>query len=185
MRVFVKLLLVVALLLPVLGMAATPAQAQGGTVVYIVQFGDTLGALAWRYGTSVSAIASLNGISNPSRIYVGQQLVIPVGGSTPGYPPAPGRQVHVVQPGQNLFRIGLLYGYDVTTMAAVNGLWNPNQIYVGQRLLIPRTLYHTVRYGETVASIARAYGSTVSAISAANHLWNANLIYPGQVLLVP
>ncbi|MBN2472676.1 MAG: LysM peptidoglycan-binding domain-containing protein [Anaerolineae bacterium] len=185
MKHLLKIALVIALLLPALGMAAAPARAQASTLVYTVQYGDTLGTIAWRYNTSVSAIASLNGIANPSRIYTGQQLVIPTGGTYPTYPPTSGHQVHVVQPGQNLFRIGLLYGYDVTTMAALNGLWNPNQIYAGQRLLIPRTQYHTVRYGETVASIARAYGSTIGAISAANHLWNANLIYPGQVLLVP
>ena len=183
MKPSLKFVLVAALLLPLLGMVATPAAAQGSSIVYTVQYGDTLGSIALRYNTTVAALANQNGIANPSRIYVGQRLVIPASGGP--YPPTSGRQVHVVQPGQNLFRIGLLYGYDVNTMAALNGLWNPNQIYVGQRLLIPRTLYHTVWYGDTVASIARAYGSTVSAISSANGLWNANLIYPGQVLRVP
>jgi nucleoid-associated protein YgaU len=42
---------------------------------YRVQRGDTLGRLAARYGTSVSRIASANGIANPDRIYVRQRLV--------------------------------------------------------------------------------------------------------------
>ena len=44
---------------------------------------------------------------------------------------------HVVQRGENLFRIALRYGVTVDAMAQANGLANPNQIYVGQTLVIP------------------------------------------------
>ncbi len=44
---------------------------------YRVQAGDTLSAIAARFGTTVKAIADLNGISDPSRIRVGQILRIP------------------------------------------------------------------------------------------------------------
>ena len=50
---------------------------------------------------------------------------------------AEGSIVHTVQPGENLFRIGLRYGVTVKTLAAANGLRNPSHIYVGQRLVIP------------------------------------------------
>jgi LysM repeat protein len=49
----------------------------GGGGSYTVRSGDTLSGIASRYGTTVSAIASANGISNPNRISVGQQLTIP------------------------------------------------------------------------------------------------------------
>jgi LysM repeat protein len=45
-------------------------------------------------------------------------------------------QTHVVQPGENLFRIGLRYGQLWTTLAAWNNLANPNVIYVGQVLCV-------------------------------------------------
>ena len=45
--------------------------------------------------------------------------------------------VHVVQPGENLYRIALRYGTDYHSLAAANGIANPHQIYVGQRLVIP------------------------------------------------
>ncbi len=51
---------------------------------YTVRAGDTLGGIAERFGSSVQAIASHNGISNPDFIYPGQQLRIPAGNSTPG-----------------------------------------------------------------------------------------------------
>lgn len=44
---------------------------------YRVRGGDTLTAIAARYGTTVRAIAELNGITDPSRLQVGQVLLIP------------------------------------------------------------------------------------------------------------
>lgn len=44
---------------------------------YVVQEGDTLAAVAERFGTSVSALQSANGIEDPDEIIIGQVLVIP------------------------------------------------------------------------------------------------------------
>jgi lipoprotein NlpD len=46
--------------------------------------------------------------------------------------------VHVVQPGENLFRIGLHYGVGWRDIMAANGLYSTN-IYVGEALVIPGT----------------------------------------------
>ena len=46
------------------------------TVTYTVKSGDTLSAIAKKYGTTYQKIASDNGISNPNKIYPGQKLVI-------------------------------------------------------------------------------------------------------------
>ena len=48
-----------------------------GYTTYTVVSGDTLSAIAQRFGTTVSAIASLNGIADVNKIYVGQVLKIP------------------------------------------------------------------------------------------------------------
>jgi len=50
---------------------------------YSVRSGDTLSALAKKFGTSVSDIAKANKIANPNRINVGQKLVIPDGFDRP------------------------------------------------------------------------------------------------------
>ena len=44
---------------------------------YIVNRGDTLSSIAWRFGTTYWAIAVANNLSNPNCIYPGQALVIP------------------------------------------------------------------------------------------------------------
>lgn len=44
--------------------------------VYTIQSGDTLSAIAAKYGTTAAALASANGIANPNLIYAGQRIVI-------------------------------------------------------------------------------------------------------------
>ena len=63
--------------------ATVQPQDQGSTVVHIVQRGEFLARIAWKYGTTSSAIASANNLVNPSLIYVGQRLIIPAAGSSP------------------------------------------------------------------------------------------------------
>jgi LysM repeat protein len=52
-------------------------------------------------------------------------------------PPAASGLTHVVQRGENLFRISLRYGVSLNALAAINGIRNPALIYVGQVLIIP------------------------------------------------
>jgi|GEM_PF-5826350 len=49
-----------------------------------------------------------------------------------------GSLIHIVQPGENLFRIGLRYGVPFQQIAAVNGIGSDYRIFVGQQLIIPQ-----------------------------------------------
>lgn len=111
----------------------TPPGTPGAPIVHIVQRGENLFRIALRYNTTIEAIAAANGIRNPQLIYVGQKLTIPTGGMTP----QPGVKTHVVQPGENLFRIALRYGTTPQAIAAANNLPNIHLIYAGQVLRIP------------------------------------------------
>jgi LysM repeat protein len=115
---------------------AAPAQTTG-TGVHVVQRGENLFRIALRYGTTVQAIASANGIANPQQIYVGQRLVIPGASGQPAPAPQPGGSTHVVRAGENLFRIALRYNLNYHYLAQYNGITNPSQIRVGQVLRIP------------------------------------------------
>lgn len=97
-------------------------------------------------------------------------------------------QYHTVQRGENLFRIGLMYGLTVTTLQSMNGLANPNWIYAGQSLCVrvqqtPRT--YVVQPGDWLAKIARQFGVNMTVLAQVNNLWNPNYIYAGQVLVIP
>jgi LysM repeat protein len=110
-----------------------PAPSDGNT--YTVQPGDTLYSIAKRYGTTVETLAALNNIVNPSRIRAG--LVLQISGTAPPPQPPQGDIVYVVQPGENLFRIALRHNMSYLYLAAYNNIANPNDIYVGQTILIP------------------------------------------------
>lgn len=60
--------------------------ALAGAHTHTVEWGDTLGALAHRYGVGVDDLAVTNGIADPNLIYVGTVLTIPQPGDA-GAPP--------------------------------------------------------------------------------------------------
>lgn len=191
--------------------AATFAQLQGappGSTAaegefYVVRPGDTLGAIAARFGTTVAAIVAANGIANPDLVPAGQRLRIPgaasspPGGSAPPPPPAdapPAEQTYTVQPGDILSRIAARFGVSMQAIIEANGIANPDLIQPGQVLRIPapsqsRALRpraeaaheHLVLQGDSLRSIAAEHGVTAEALAAAN---DAQLV-PGQLIRLP
>ncbi|MEO8397018.1 MAG: LysM domain-containing protein [Chloroflexota bacterium] len=127
-RKLVILLAVFGLLIP----AVLPAQAGGNCVQwYTVRPGDTLARIGRIYGTSWSYLASINGISNPNRIFWGMTICVQV------YNPPPQQATYVVQRGDWLTRIAQRYGISLWSLLQANPLMNPNLIYPGQVLIIP------------------------------------------------
>ncbi len=108
---------------------ATPVPAQATTVptasptvsgTYTVQVGDTLFKIAVRFKTTTAALISLNNLSNPNIIYVGQTLKVPAEGetvlpATPAPTPLPG-QPTVPETGAP---VG--YGFDLGVEAFTSG----------------------------------------------------------------
>ena len=181
-----------------LGLAlASPAFAQGSTV-HVVRAGENLFRIALRYGTTVGRLASVNGLSNTSRIYVGQRLTIPASGSASGSTTS-SSGAHIVRRGENLYRIALRYGTTVQAIASANGIVNTSRVYAGQRLVIPGRSTassspgqtsasgktYAVRRGDTLSAIAVRFGVSVWALAKANGIRNTSFIYVGQVLRIP
>jgi len=115
---------------------AAMAWAQGH---YVVQPGDTLGALAARLGLGVAQLAAHNGLPSPDLIYVGQRLELPQAGGPAAQSAAPreGGGVHLVAPGETLSQIADRYDSSVEALVRLNQLASPNLIWAGIRLRIP------------------------------------------------
>lgn len=171
------------------GLLAAPAAAQSNQ--HTVRRGETASEIAAAHGTTVSALAQANGVTDADRIIAGQVLVLP--GATPA---APSTVVHVVSPGETLSTIAKRYGASMSSLASANGIADVDLVRIGQRLTVPAggaggagsaptASAHTVAAGESLATIARRYGSTVGAIVAANAISNPNLVIIGQRLTVP
>ena len=112
----------------IISVSSAPIQ-RPATNTYTVRSGDTLSSIAAKFGTSYQTLASLNGISNPNLIYAGQ--VLRVNGSANA-----GSVYYTVRAGDNLSSIASRYGTSYQSIAALNGLANPNLIYAGQTLKI-------------------------------------------------
>lgn len=177
-----------------------PALAAGPAVV--VRRGDTLGAIAARYGITVARLVRLNHIRNPDLIFPGQVVIV-----APSSPSATRTKataasivVHVVRRGETLSGLAVRYGAGLATIMSANRLTNPNRIVIGQRLRIPvttqtpqsaapmvgaRTTTHVVRAGETLTGIARQHGTSVAVLMNLNQLPRSGLIRVGQRIVVP
>jgi LysM repeat protein len=138
-----RIILVLTLLVLLLGLGTTVLAQQ---TVHVVAPGDNLFRISLRYGVSMQAIASANGITNFNLIFVGQRLTIPAGGTTPPPTAVPGGPTPVPPPAESSY---------------------------------------TVVRGDTLGAIARRFNTTVQALSSLNGIANPNLIFPGQVLRIP
>jgi LysM repeat protein len=107
---------------------------------HTVQAGENLYRIALKYGLTYRELAEANGIANPDKIQAGTVLTIPGCGDTSEAPEgtAEGEETYTVQPGDNLYRIALKFGLTWQELATYNGIANPDAIFVGQVLRIPK-----------------------------------------------
>jgi LysM repeat protein len=182
------------------GSVNVPATSANDRVV-TVQPGQTLSQIAAAHGTTVERLVSLNDLTDPDRIYVGQRLRLR---------PEPSKReirraepiTHRVSYGETLSGIAARYGSTVEALAQLNHLSDPSRIYVGQLLRIGdgrdsasgsrrrtghgRPVYrsHTIQSGETLSGIALRYRVSVEAIVAANGIANPSFIRAGETLRI-
>lgn len=105
-----------------------------------VKMGDTLYAIAARYGISVEALMAANKLANADAVYVGQRLVITNHALPSASAQTPAGSVeYVVRPGDTLYSIAVSYNTTVTELARANNLASMS-VYSGQRLRVPNAL---------------------------------------------
>lgn len=161
---------------------------------YVVRHGDTLGGIAARYGTSVSALIRMNGIRNPNFVRIGTQLQIPSR--------APSVVWYRVRPGDTLSSLGVRFGMSEGTLRSLNPSLGTYPL-AGQLLRVcgncgrtastpaPSTTagssqgYYVVRPGDSLSGIAARFGVTTPALAAANGITNADLVRIGARLVIP
>lgn len=103
-------------------------------------------------------------------------------------------QTYTVRKGDTLSKLASRFGTTVHALAHANGIHNPNRIYVGQKLCIPKhghvppapqcKAYHTVKHHDTMVSIAKRYHTSVSKIISDNNLRGPHYIHTGQQLCI-
>lgn len=121
----------------VLELPTSTASSSVAGVVYVVQPGESLGAIARKFKTTVSAISALNGITNPNVVYAGTRLR--VSGDPVTTTKATTSATHTVKAGESLSEIAAKYGMKSSDLAKANAITNPDRIYVGQILKVSGT----------------------------------------------
>lgn len=185
--------------------ATTNTEASAAS--YTVKSGDTLSGIASQYNTTVNQIVSLNQLSNPNLIYVGQVLKLKNSQTTNSSSSSSSTATttagtYTVKAGDTLSAIASRYSTSSSTLASLNSLSNPNLIYVGQVLkvssnastssstgssansTVTTAASYTVKAGDTLSAIAAKYGTTYQALASVNSISNPNDIYVGQVIKV-
>ena len=101
------------------------------------------------------------------------------------------REIHTVEAGENLFRVGLVYDLFAADVARANGLAENASLAIGQELIIPY-LYgtpdapfnHLVHIGETIDSIATAYALMPAALLSLNGMTEESALIVGSELVI-
>ena len=111
---------------------------------YAIKRGDTLGAIARKYGCTVAELVAANSdlIKNPNRIHIGWKLKIPQHQTT-GTMVAPtdnnNSDAYIIKPGDSLWAIARRYGCTVADIVKMNSnlITMPDRIRVGWQLNMP------------------------------------------------
>ena len=199
------------LVIPSGGGTGATGGSGAATVVHVVAPLETLSGIALRYGTSVSALASANGISNPNIVRIGARLQVPAGSGASGGAGGAARS-HTVTSGETLAGIARRYGVSIGAIVTASRVSNPNLIRIGQVLTVPAASggsggsaagpsgygaygatggttgrtgvsgTHTVASGETLTRIAARYGVPVAELATANGILRPWSLYAGARL---
>ena len=175
--------------------------------------GQTLSAIARRYGTTVATLQQINGIRDPSRVRSGHVIKVPSASTAtsttpvrvaavPAARPAVAKSSgavavsHTVGRGQTLSQIAVMYDTTVTDLKKANGITDPRSLRAGQKVKVhasvasavspaAATRAHQVVAGESLWTIARNYGTTVSTIRRMNGMDDAHVLRVAERVQVP
>ncbi len=127
---------------PVLPLAQAPV-AEPEVTLHTVSMGDTLAAIAVRYGVDAHQLAVENAIQNPNRIYPGQVLQVS----------APKARFYTIRTGDTLGRIAGLFSATIEEICRLNSISDPDWIPAGRQIRIP----------QGTAADVQAYAARVAA----------------------
>jgi len=124
--------------------------AGSGQFVYVVQPGDTLISIAYRFSTSIWILADLNELEDHRQIHGGQRLLVPRPGASPSISrasslpgpesaiaPEMGPFIYIARTGDTLEAVALRFGLAAEDVARANRIQTSQKVWPGQRMLIP------------------------------------------------
>lgn len=163
-------------------------------IIYTIQPNDTLYKIALLYGSTVDSIMAINKIKDPNQISPGTIILIPV--KEEDTATLPGGLIYMVQPGDTLYTISLLFGVSIQDILKLNHIDNPSLIHPGIRIVLPKEavnpfqpiepglIKYTILPGDTIYKIAIRFAVSVQSILKVNPGLNPLKLIPGKEILI-
>jgi membrane-bound lytic murein transglycosylase D len=174
-----------------------PIQVAGD---YKVKSGDTLGAIAKRFGTSVAAIQSANDLKS-AQLKIGQSLSIP--GQAPMSSPYAiqaeqeiaqrNQTYYTIKSGDSFWTIAKKHGTSVQNLLKWNEMQSNAKLKPGQKLLVvnktavskdDNKITYQIKNGDTLHKIASKFDVSKKDILSWNKVKDESYIHPGQELTI-
>lgn len=154
--------------------------------LYLVQPGDTLYSIAFRFGVTIEDLLRVNELTDANKLFVGDFLVIPGMEGVHGV-----LETRSVLFGENLRSLSRRYKIPIEQLSKLNRLVSPKELYVGSSLILPvveeenaarnRTL---VMGGQTFLEDAIIQGENPWSMIKLNLLKTPSTVIPQDVLFV-
>jgi murein DD-endopeptidase MepM/ murein hydrolase activator NlpD len=133
---------------------------------YVVQRGDSLGTISWRFGVDMGALTAANRLVNPNYIQAGQTLIIPAANSLS----------HVEEP---------VVSGNVESIPVPQQVKEPPPLKAVANSGTGDSNIYTVVFGDTLSKVAGRFSVALIDIITLNKLTNPNFIYQGQKIIIP
>lgn len=166
---------------------------------YTVKKGDTLAKVAQKQGVDIEELCKINQLKPGSTLLAGWKIALPIKIKGKAFT----KGEYVVQKGDNLGSIAVLYDVTIKDLMVLNGIDDPDKIHPGQKIKLPEGAYsgnaiakkqqalsesfvwHEVGAGDTLFSLAKKYETTITAIANLNGIKDKDSLKIGQKLKVP
>jgi len=120
---------------------SAPLEEASSAHGYVVRNGDTLGALAIEFDTTVSELIEANDIEDPDALYAGQEIQVPGGADLPKGArkkrKGPMGVTIEIPRGFPLSRIAATYDIRLSSIVKANRIDDPNKVRAGRKIFIP------------------------------------------------
>ena len=107
-----------------------------GSLIYTVQPGDTLYIISLLFKISIQRILELNDIPDPSVIYPGMKVILPLEAVNPFQPVVPGIIRYTVLPGDTIYKIAARFGTTAQSILNANPGLDPRRVIPGMVITI-------------------------------------------------